>query len=161
VVTPRALGAVAVIVGEPLISDAERDAFTKLTGRAYVAGQYAAMAEAVLIVAGRRSGKTKAFAVLAVYLACLCDWLDNLSLGERGLALFLAPSERQAGIAFRYASAIIDHVALLAELVTARTADTISLSRGVDLEVQAASWRRSRGGTAICIVLDECAFYRL
>ncbi len=148
-----------VIVGEPLASDAEREAFARLTGREYVADQYAAMAEAVLVVAGRRSGKTKAFAVLAVYLACLCDWSDNLSLGERGLALFLAPSERQAAIAFRYASAIIDHVAMLAELVTGRTDATISLSRGVDLEVQAASWRRSRGGTAIAIVLDECAFF--
>lgn len=142
-------------MGEPLTQD-ERAIFTKLTGREREPG---VICETVLTVVGRRGGKTKAMAVAAVYLAALCDWSDNLSLGERGLALFLAPSERQAVNAFRYASAIIDHAPLLAELVTGRTADTLTLSRGIDLEVQAASWRRSRGGTAVCIVLDECAFF--
>jgi hypothetical protein len=36
-------------------------------------------------------------AVLSIYVSTLCDWSDNLSLGERGLSLFLAPTERQAG----------------------------------------------------------------
>jgi hypothetical protein len=34
----------------------------------------------------------------------------------------------------------------------------VSLSTGIDLEIQAANWRRARGGTAVCAVLDECAF---
>jgi hypothetical protein len=34
----------------------------------------------------------------------------------------------------------------------------VSLSTGVDLEIMAANWRRARGGTAVCCVLDECAF---
>ena len=142
-------------MGEPL-SDAERDTFRKLTGREREPGE---MVDTFLTVAGRRSGKSRAMAVACTYLATLCDWSADLSLGERGLALFLAPSERQAATVFRYASAIIDHVPLLRELVTARTMDTLSLSTGVDLEVQAASVRRSRGGTAVVIVLDESAYF--
>jgi phage terminase large subunit-like protein len=98
-------------------------------------------------------------AVLCTYLSTLVDWSENLTLGERGLALFLAPSERQATNVFRYAAAVIDHSPTLAALVTGRTQDTLTLSTGCDLEVQPASWRRSRSGTAIGIVLDECAFF--
>ena len=143
------------IVGEALTDD-ERVVFAKLTGREC---EPLEMVDTFLAVAGRRSGKSRAMAVLIVYLACLCDWSVDLSLGERGLALFLAPSERQAAIVFRYASAIIDHVPLLAGLVAGRTADMVSLSSDIDIEVQAASWRRSRGGTAVAIVLDESAFF--
>lgn len=144
------------VVGEALISDAEHAEFKKLTGRDQAA---MSIVEVLLVIAGRRSGKTKAMAVLVVFLACLCDWTENLSLGERGLALFFAPSEWQAAIAFRYAAAIIDHVPLLSALVEARTVDTLTLARGIDLQVHAASKRLSRGGTAICIILDECAFF--
>jgi hypothetical protein len=145
-------------MGEPLVSSAERDAFSRLTGgREHVAGE---MAETVLAVAGRRSGKTKATATLTVYLSTLCDWSADLSLGERGIATFLAPSERQALTAWRYTAAIVDHVPLLASLVVSRTADTLTLKNGVDIEVMAASWRNVRGSTSIAVVLDEVAFLR-
>ena len=142
--------------GEELTPE-ERETFKILTGgREYKPG---VMVDTILVVAGRRSGKSRAMAVLCVYLACLCDWSDVLSLGERGLALFLAPSERQAANVFRYAAAVIDASPALAELVTGRTQETLTLSCQTDLEVQPASWRRSRGGTAIAIVLDESAFF--
>jgi hypothetical protein len=80
-------------------------------------------------------------------------------LGERGLALFLAPTERQAGVAHRYAEAIVDHVPLLQGLVENRTANALSLRRSIDLETQPANWRFSRGFTAVAITLDECAFF--
>jgi hypothetical protein len=144
------------IVGEELTPE-ERETFKNLTGgREFEPGQ---MVDTFLAVAGRRSGKSRAMAVLCVFLACLCDWSDVLSLGERGLALFLAPSERQAANVFRYAAAIVDASPTLAELVTDRTKETLTLSCQTDLEVQPANWRRSRGGTAIAIVLDECAFF--
>jgi hypothetical protein len=78
-------------VGEAL-TDAEREIFKVLTGRDTEPGE---MVETFLTVAGRRSGKSRAMAVLCVYLATLVDWSEEPSLGERGLALFLAPSERQ------------------------------------------------------------------
>ena len=133
----------------------ERAIFKRLTGREREPG---AMIETMLVVAGRRSGKTKALATAAVYLATCCDWTDDLSLGERGTALFLAPTERQAGIAHRYAESIVDHVELLRGQVASRTANSLALQRGIDLETQPANWRFSRGGTSICVTLDESAF---
>src|SRR5438445_2231589 len=118
------------------------------------------MVETLLAVAGRRSGKTRSMAVLSTYLSCLCDWSDDLSLGERGLCLYLAPSERQALVAWRYTTAIVEHTPLLASLVLNKTSDTLSLKGGIDIEVAAASWRTVRGGTAIAVVLDEVAFLR-
>jgi hypothetical protein len=96
--------------------------------------------------------------VLSVYLACLCDWADDLSLGERGMALFMAPTERQAGVAHRYAEAVVDNVKVLSRLVRSRTVNSIALRRPIDIETQPANWRFSRGSTAISIALDECAF---
>jgi hypothetical protein len=141
--------------GEPL-TEAERVTFKALTGRDREPGQ---MVETLLVVAGRRSGKTKAMGTLSVYFATLCDWSGDLSLGERGLVLFCAPTERQAGVAHRYAEAIVDHVPLLQGLVENRTQNALALRRSIDLETQPASWRFSRGFTSVSITLDECAFF--
>jgi hypothetical protein len=144
-------------MGEAL-TEAERPIYAKLTGgRDHEPGE---MVDVFLAVAGRRSGKSRAMAVACVYLSTLVDCSDCLALGERGVAMFVAPSERQAKTVFRYASAIVGHVPLLAGLVTGKTVDTLSLSTGIDLEVQAASSRTTRGSTAVCIVLDETAFLR-
>jgi len=48
----------------------------------------------------------------------------------------------------------------MAKLVTNRTAHSIELSNGIDIEIQAANWRYVRGATCIAVVLDESAFLR-
>src|SRR6266545_8279334 len=83
-------------VGEPLTDD-ERVIFKTFTGRDHEPGQ---MIDTALCVSGRRSGKTTAMAALVVWLSCLCDWSEDLSLGERGTALYLAPTQDQASRAF-------------------------------------------------------------
>jgi hypothetical protein len=143
-------------VGEALTDD-ERLIFKSFTGRDHEPGK---MIDTWLTVSGRRSGKTTAVAVLVVYLSCLCDWSSDLNLGERGTALYLAPTQDQAGRAFRYARDFIEHSALMRKLVTAKTAGSIELSNGIDIEIQAANWRYVRGATTIVVVLDESAFLR-
>ncbi|MBO0906534.1 hypothetical protein [Jiella sonneratiae] len=49
---------------------------------------------------------------------------------------------------------------MLAGQVTNKTAETISLSTGVDLEVRSASYRTARGITAVAAIGDEAAFWR-
>ena len=110
-------------------------------------------------VCGRRAGKTRAAATLAVYLAALVDHSANLVVGERGLVLLVAENKEQAGIVFNYIAGIFDSVPLLSALVMNRTADTLALSNGVDLEVRAASFKGLRGVTAIAIIADELAFF--
>lgn len=142
--------------GEKLTAS-ERKVFRRLTARKREPG---CMVETLLVVAGRRSGKSRATAVLETYLATCCDWSDCLSIGERGLALCIAPSSRQAEVSFGYSAGLIDHVPLLSGLVVNRTANVLSLQRGIDIEVQAASPRYGRGMTAISVRLDETAYFR-
>jgi hypothetical protein len=143
-------------VGEEL-TEAERATFKQFTGRDHEPGQ---MLDTWLTVSGRRSGKTTALSALVVYLSCLCDWSDDLSLGERGVALYLAPTQDQASRAFRYARTFIEHSPLMKKLIVNQVADGIELSNGIDIEIQAANWRHLRGVTCISVVLDECAFLR-
>ena len=143
-------------VGEELTDD-ERQIFKAFTARDHEPG---AMIDTWLTVSGRRSGKTTAVAVLVVYLSCLRDWSDKLNLGERGVSLYLAPTQDQAGRAFRYAKKFIEHSALMQALVVSQTASSIELSNGIDIEIQAANWRHVRGATCVAVVLDESAFLR-
>jgi hypothetical protein len=68
------------MMGEPLL-DAERETFTKLTGRQREPLQ---RIEEFVGVVGRRGGKSRASAVLATYIGGLCD--HPLVPGERGRA---------------------------------------------------------------------------
>jgi hypothetical protein len=143
-------------MGEELTPE-ERETFAKLTGgREREPGE---PVEMLLIVAGRRSGKSRALSVLATYLACLCDWSEHLFIGEIGTALYQAPTQRQAASALKYATDLIDHVELLSKTVENRTADCLTLRRSIELTATAANWRYSRGSTCICCVLDETAFF--
>ena len=108
---------------------------------------------------GRRSGKTRAAAILASYLAGLCDY-DDLAPGERAVVLVLSASLAQAKRAFDYIRGIFERVPVLRELVVGETADSIALSTGTDIEVVPASFRTIRGRTAVAIICDEIAFWR-
>ena len=64
------------LMGEPL-DDAERVIFERLTGRATEPLERVEEFWAV----GRRGGKSRAAAVLSVYLACLFDYAGVLAIG--------------------------------------------------------------------------------
>jgi hypothetical protein len=142
-------------MGEAL-SENEQEAFRRLTGRPQEPLQ---RVEEFWGVIGRRGGKTRAAACLAVYIAALCDHSDSLAAGERGLVMCLAQNQRTAAVAFSYAAAIFESQPLLAGLVTNRTVDTLTLSTGVDLEIRPASFRGLRGVTAVAVIADEAAFW--
>src|SRR5207248_1844739 len=105
------------LAGERLTRE-EREVFERLTGRPEESGR---MVELFLGVIGRRGGKSKAMAVFMVWLACCVDWSDDLSLGETGVALLVAPTERQAQVMADYIRAIVKNMPLLASLVEDET----------------------------------------
>jgi hypothetical protein len=142
-------------MGEALTDD-ERAIFKKLTGREREPGQ---RVEELIGVIGRRGGKSRAIGVLAAYLAGLCDHRDVLVSGERGVLLAIAPDTRQARITLDYATAAFEASPIMQQLVATRTADTLSLRNGIDIEVRAASFRRLRGPTYIAVIADEAAFW--
>src|SRR5271165_4751532 len=99
-------------------------------------------------------------AVLAAYIAALCDHSDLLAPGERAVLPIMSASVAQAGKALQYLNGIFDSVPTLGAMVEGRTSDSIALSARVDIQCAAASFRTIRGGTAIAILGDEVAFWR-
>jgi hypothetical protein len=96
---------------------------------------------------------------LAVYLAGLCDYSDKLARGERGVVLLLAPDMKQAKVLLDYAEGTLESTPLLKQLLASRTAETLTLTTGISLEVRSASFRRIRGVTCTAVLADECAFW--
>jgi hypothetical protein len=73
--------------------------------------------------------------------------------------LLLAPDMRQAKVSLDYAEGVLQSTPMMKQLLAARTADTLTLSNGIVLEVRSASFRRIRGMTCVAALADECAFW--
>jgi hypothetical protein len=76
------------MMGEPLTAD-ELEVFSRFTGRTEALSKR--VDEAWLVV-GRRGGKTRAMAALAVYIAALCQHSHNLARGQRGYVWLSRPT---------------------------------------------------------------------
>jgi hypothetical protein len=142
-------------MGEPLEPD-ELDVFRRLTGRHVPPDS---RVEELVVVAGRRGGKSSAIAALAVYLAALCDYRGKLAPGERAVVLCIAPDTKQARIALDYATGLMEATPVLAQLIAGRTADALELTTGVAIEVRSASFRRLRGLTCAAVIADEACYW--
>jgi hypothetical protein len=112
------------------------------------------------LICGRRAGKSFVLALIAVFLACFCEWSGYMSPGERGTIMVLAADRRQARTIYRYAHALLTRIPMLAALIERETAEAIDLSNGVTIEIMAASFRSVRGYTLIAALCDEIAFWR-
>ena len=143
-------------MGEPLNAD-ELKTFTKFTGRKTPPSQ---RVDELWCCVGRRGGKSRAMAVLAVYLAGLCDYSDKLARGEKGVVLLIAPDMKQAKVLLDYAEGTLQSTPMLRQLIEQRTKDTLVLTTGITLEVRSASFRRIRGMTCVAVLGDEVAFWR-
>ena len=125
-------------MGEPLTPD-ELKTFQKFTGRDTPPTE---RVDELWCAVGRRGGKSRAMSALAVYLAGLCDYKDKLAKGEKGVVLLIAPDKKQAKVLLDYAEGALQSTPLLSQLLEARTAETLTLTTGIALEVRSASFRR-------------------
>ena len=139
-----------------VLTDAERLVWRELTGGRQ--REPGVMAEEVHAICGRRSGKTKAVATAAVYLAALCDHSDKLAAGERAVLPIMSATTWQSSRAFNFIRGIFSDAPALQALVESGTADTIRLAN-VDIECRPASYRTIRGATAVGFIADETAFW--
>jgi hypothetical protein len=142
-------------VGEVLTED-ERVVFKKITGRDHEPGRF--VSELVACV-GRRGGKSKAMACLAAYVGGLCDHGDVLVAGETGVLLCVALNVKIAGVVMGYIAAHFEESPVLKQMVVNKTRDSLELSNGISIEVRAASFRKLRGPTYVCVICDELAFW--
>jgi hypothetical protein len=109
-------------------------------------------------IAGRRSGKSRIAAAIAVHQALFVE--HRLAEGEVGYVLVLAMSRDQAETVFEYCLGFIQASPVLrAELVIA-TRDEIRLRNNVTIAIHSNSYRNVRGKTLLCAIFDECAFWR-
>jgi hypothetical protein len=139
------------------MTDEDLALYARSTGR--TKPPFGGVREAWLIV-GRRGGKSLMLALVAVFLATFVDWTPYLTPGERGTIMVIATDRRQARTIFRYITALLRQVSLLAALVERETSDTVDLSNGITIEILTASFRTVRGYTLVAALCDELAFWR-
>lgn len=99
-------------------------------------------------------------AVCAVWLACFHDYRRYLQPSERGTIAIIAADRRQARVIFRYVRGLLNNVPMLKLMVERETADSFDLTNSVTIEIQAASYRSTRGYTLVAALADEIAFWR-
>jgi len=110
-------------------------------------------------IAGRGAGKDSVATVIAAVMAVNYD-PRRLRPGERAVVMLLAVDREQAKIAFNYIAALFRDISALARLARRVTDDSIELSNGVDVEVHTNSFRSVRGRSLLCVICDECSFWR-
>jgi hypothetical protein len=111
------------------------------------------------IICGRRSGKSRVLALLAVYLGAFGDYRDFLAPGEQPVIAIIAANRRQAAVLLRYVAGLLRAVPLLAPLVVDELAESVRLANGVVVEVHTGSIASPRGRTFIAVLADEIAFW--
>ncbi len=139
------------------LDDAQLAFYRHHTGRAEVPD--APFREAALIC-GRRGGKSRILALIAVFLATVPDYSDHLAPGEVATIAVIAADRRQARGIFRFISGLLRHTALLAPMIESETADSITLTNSVAIEIHTASFRVTRGYSLAAALCDEVAFWR-
>jgi hypothetical protein len=109
-------------------------------------------------IIGRRGGKSRIAAALAVYLAAFTK--HKLSIGEIGMVLVLAASRDQAQTVFSYLKGFLEASPILRKEIFNITAHEITLRNGIVIAVHSNSFRTIRGRTLIACIFDEIAFWR-
>lgn len=140
-------------VGERLEPD-ELEIFRRLTGRD---GPHPGGVRELVVIAGRRGGKSSAAAALVVWLAAFCEF--KLQPGERGIALLLAQNRRAATVILDFCAGLLNESPVLKQMIIRRTSETIELLNGIVIEVRPASFRGVRSLTAIAVICDETSFW--
>ncbi len=115
--------------------------------------------EAALVI-GRRGGKSRVLALIAVFLACFGNYAPHLAPGEMATVAVIAADRRQARSIFRFATGLLRAVGMLDAMIEDETAETITLNNRVVIEIATASFRVTRGYSYAAVLADEVAFWR-
>jgi hypothetical protein len=137
------------------LTEAEREVFAAVAGGRAPPNKRVRELWAII---GRRGGKSRMAAALAVYMALFIP--HKLAAGERGMVLVLAASVEQAKTVFGYAKAFITASPVLAKEIDEITTTEIRLKNGVIIATHASSFRTVRGRTLLGCILDEVAYFR-
>jgi hypothetical protein len=141
--------------GLGLITDRERETFEQIAGgRAPPTHRV----RELWCLVGRRGGKSRVAALVAVYVACFIK--HKLAPGELGAVLVLSRSADQAGVILNYAKAFLQSSPVLRQEIASITATEVRLRNGLSIIVRANSFKTTRGRTLVACIFDECSFWR-
>jgi hypothetical protein len=115
--------------------------------------------EAALVI-GRRGGKSRVLATIATFLATFRDYQPFLAPGEVATVAVIAANRQQARSIFRFTQGLLTAVPMLRAMIEDETADSITLTNRVVIEIQTASFRVTRGYSFAAVLTDETAFWR-
>jgi hypothetical protein len=149
----------AALFAEDALTGDDFVTYCSCTGRTAWPRLGAPFTEAALIV-GRRGGKSRILALVAVYLATMRDYAPYLAPGEVATLAILAADRSQARVIFRFVLGLLEAVPLLQALVVRSDAEQIVLSNRVVIEITTASFRAARGYSYAAVLADEVAFWR-
>src|SRR5262249_26960410 len=125
------------LFGLPL-SEPLREVFTACTGRTTpLPDGY----NEAWLGCGSRSGKSLGLALIAVYLAAFHDWRRYLTAGERATVMVIASDRKQSRVILGYIRGLLQSVPMLAGTIEAETAESLTLSNKVVIEVHTASFK--------------------
>jgi hypothetical protein len=128
---------------------------------ASVAGNRAAPSKRVRelwCVVGRRGGKSRIAALIAVYQALFVR--HRLAAGEKGMVLVLAATQEQANVVLGYVLGLLRASPALAREIVSVKSGEVELRDGIRIAVHSNSFRTVRGRTLVAAVLDEVSFWR-
>lgn len=111
------------------------------------------------LICGRRGGKSRVLALIAVYLACFIDHIPWLAVGEIATVAVISADRRQARTVMRYIMGLLEQTHVLAPLISGATSESVTLTNRVMIEVHTASFRVTRGYTLVAVLADEIAFW--
>jgi hypothetical protein len=112
-----------------------------------------------VLICGRRSGKSFIMALVATFLAAFRDWRPFLSPGGKATIMVIARDRDQAGEIINYVKSYFQDVPMLAKLLERETAEGVELKNRVRIQVNSASYTRTRGFAIAVAILDELAFW--
>ena len=113
------------------------------------------------LAVGRRGGKSFILALIAVYLACFCNYRRYLAPGERGTVMIIAADRKQARVILRYVRGFLHEIPMLKAMIERETAEGFDLNNHVTIEIGTASFKRTRGYTLVCALGDEIAYWQI
>lgn len=113
------------------------------------------------LVCGRKGGKSRVLALVAVYLACFFDYSPYLAPGEVPTVAIIAADRRQGRIILRYVIGLLQSVKLLFPLIDGEPGqEHVTLVNGVRIEIHTNGIASPRGRTFVAIMADKIAFWR-
>ncbi len=112
-----------------------------------------------LILAGRRSGKSRICGLIAAFESVLSGRHLNLASGETGIVAVISPTRDQSEIVGQYIRAAFSSSPILRNEVAEERKDVLALKNGIEIRTLTGSFKSVRGYSLCCAILDEIAFF--